>query len=278
MSREGWRDELDAVVRGACGGLLFGIPLLFTMELWEIGAVAGPLSLAGALLVTCLVVVLLVQVAGFRRTPEVRWSDVLTNSVEAVAIGLLCTAGALILLGEIDTSTPLAAAVGKVVYETAPFCLGVAVARHVFRQARGEPDDAAGAEQAHPTLADLGATAIGALFLASNIAPTEEIPMLAAGMGPLELLAIMATSLTASYAIVYQAGFGDQDKRRQQQGVLQHPATETAVSYVLALAMAALMLLFFGGLTDAPAGWVLGQVVVLGLPAAIGGAAGRVAI
>lgn len=273
----GWREEADDLVRGACGGLLFGIPLLFTMELWQIGAVARPLGLAGALVVTCLVVVLLIQVAGFRRSPEARWPDVLTDAVEAVAIGLVCTAGALVLLGEVGSSTPVAEAIGKVVYETAPFCLGVAVARHVFRQGR-EADEEDATEQAHPTLADLGATAIGALFLASNIAPTEEIPMLTAGMGPWELLAIMATSLVVSYAIVYEAGFGDEDKRRQQQGVLQHPLTETAVSYVLALGMAALMLVFFGGLTGVPIGWALGQVVVLGLPAAIGGAAGRVAI
>lgn len=274
-----WRDEVDAVVRGACGGMLFGIPLLFTMEMWEIGAVASPLRLAGVLLITCLVVVLLIQVAGFRRTPDVRWTDVLTDSVKAVAIGLVCTAGALALLGEIGPSTPLAEAVGKVVYETAPFCLGVAVARHVFRKGRDEADDGEpAAEQAHPTLADLGATAIGALFLASNIAPTEEIPMLTAAMAPAGLLAVMATSLVVSYAIVYEAGFGDEDKRRQQQGVLQHPLTETAVAYVLALGVSALMLLFFGQLGDAPLAWGLGQVVVLGLPAAIGGAAGRVAV
>jgi len=273
----GWRDEVDALVRGACGGLLFGIPLLYTMELWEIGAVAPPLSLAGVLIVTWLVVALLIHVAGFRRSPEVRWADVLTDSVQAVAIGLVCTAGALVLLGEIDTSTPMAAAVGKVVYETAPFCLGVAVARHVFRQGRDE-SDAAQVEQSHPNLVDLGATATGALFLAANIAPTEEIPMLTAGMSPLELLVIMATSLVVSYAIVYEAGFGDEDKRRSQQGVLQHPVTETAASYVLALGMSALMLLFFGRLADVPVAWALNQVVVLGLPAAIGGAAGRVAL
>lgn len=278
MSSVGWRDEVDAVVRGACGGLLFGIPLLFTMEMWEIGAVAAPVRLAGVLLITCLVVVLLIQVAGFRRSPEVRWADVLTDSVKAVAIGLVCTAGALALLGQIDTSTPLAEAVGKIVYETAPFCLGVAVARHVFRQGRDEADDEADQRQAHPNVADLGATAIGALFLASNIAPTEEIPMLTSGMGPAALLAVMAASLVVSYAIVYEAGFGDESKRRQQQGVLQHPLTETAVTYVLALGAAALMLLFFGQLADGPPAWALGQVVVLGLPAAIGGAAGRVAI
>lgn len=274
-----WRDEVDDAVRGVSGGLLFGIPLLFTMELWWIGASARPVRLAAVLLVTFAAVVVLTKAAGFRRSTEVRWSDVLVDSVEAVAIGLVCVAGVLLLLREITAATPLAEAVGKVVYEATPFSLGVAVARHILRQGRDESDDdSAAGESSHPTFADLGATAIGALFVGFNIAPTEEVPMLTGTLTPPALLAVMAASLVVSYAIVYEAGFGDQEKRRQQQGVLQHPLTETAVAYLVALGAAALMLFFFAGLANDPPAWALSQVVVLGLPAAVGGAAGRVAI
>ena len=102
--------------------------------------------------------------------------------------------------------------------------------------------------------------------------------MLTSALGTIGVLGVMAFSLVVSYVIVYEAGFGDEEKRRQERGVLQHPLTETAVSYVVALAIAALMLLFFGGLAGAPASWALQQTVVLGLPAAIGGAAGRLAV
>ena len=34
-------------------------------------------------------------------------------------------------------------------------------------------------------------------------------------------------SLVISYGIVFEAGFGDQQARREQQGILQHPVTET---------------------------------------------------
>lgn len=274
-----WRDEVDDAVRGVSGGLLFGIPLLFTMELWWIGAAARPVPLAGVLLVTFAAVVVLTKAAGFRRSADVRWSDVLVDSVEAVALGLICVAGVLVLLREITTATPLGEAVGKVVYAAAPFSLGVAVARHVLRQGRDDSvDDTGAGGHPHPTFADLGATAVGALFVGLNIAPTEEVPMLTAALAPPALLAMMAASLVASYAIVYEAGFGDQAKRRHQEGVLQHPLTETVVAYLVALGSAALMLFFFGGLAGDPAAWALSQVVVLGLPAAVGGAAGRIAI
>ncbi|MBW3537844.1 MAG: DUF2391 family protein, partial [Actinobacteria bacterium] len=110
------------------------------------------------------------------------------------------------------------------------------------------------------------------------VAPTEEIPMLAtASTGP-SLLGMVALSLAASYAIVYVAGFGDQQRRREQKGIFQHPVTETVVSYILALVSAGFMLWFFRNLS-APASWstALSEVVVLGLPAAVGGAAGRLA-
>lgn len=274
-----WRDEVDDAVRGISGGLLFGIPLLFTMELWWIGSSARPVRLAAVLLVTFVAVAVLTNAAGFRRSAEMRWSDVLVDSVEAVAIGLVCVAGVLVLLREITAATPLAEAVGKIVYEATPFSLGVAVARHILRQGRDENDDESQSdESSSPTFADLGATAIGALFVGFNIAPTEEIPMLTATLTPPALLAVMAASLVVSYAIVYEAGFGDQEKRRQQQGILQHPITETAVAYLVALGAAALMLFFFAGIENDPPAWALSQVLVLGLPAAVGGAAGRIAI
>jgi len=179
--------------------------------------------------------------------------------------------------------SPLADALGKVVYEAAPFAIGAAVACHLLARSPDEVDgDAAGSDDrgsARGTVADMGSSLIGAVFVALNIAPTEEIPRLAASSSPPMLLAIAAASLLISYAIVYEAGFGDQERRREQRGILQHPITETAVAYLVALLAAAGMLFFFGALQPGdPWPQVLDHVVLLGLPAAVGGAAGRLAI
>jgi putative integral membrane protein (TIGR02587 family) len=117
------------------------------------------------------------------------------------------------------------------------------------------------------------------MFIAFNIAPTAEIPMLASASSPLALLAVMAASLVISYGIVFVAGFGDQKMRQEQQGVLQHPVTETMAAYLIALAGAALMLLFFRNVQlGDPGPHLISHVVLLGLPAAVGGAAGRLAV
>ena len=277
-------------MRAVSGGMLFGIPLLYTMEVWWIGSETTPRRMFFVLLVTFVPVLLLIRTTGFRSTRDVLWRDALADSVETVALGLVSVTALLVLLREITAATPLEEALGKIVYEAAPFAIGIAVAQHVLRRGRaqgdeedGDGDGGGGIGNAEgdgflATVADVGATLVGSLFVAFNVAPTDEVPMLAAAMPPVWLVAVMGASLAASYCIVFVAGFSNQEQRRSQPGILQHPVTETVVSYLLSLAAAAMMLWFFQKLgRDHPFDMSLSHVVVLGLPAAIGGAAGRLA-
>lgn len=270
-------------MRGVTGGMLFGIPLLFTFEVWGIGAGATPPALALVLGVTFVPVSLLVHTGGFRRSMQVSVAAILREALEAVAVGIVSVAGVLVLLGEITPRTPAVDALGKIVYEAVPFAIGVAVARHVLAQSRDQVDgDTTGAEgggHRGGTVADLGSTLVGAVFVAFNVAPTEEVPRLAAASSPPALLATVVVSLLISYGIVFEAGFADQARRRQQRGILQHPLTETVVAYLVALVASAVMLVLFRSIElGDPWPLVLDHVVLLGLPAAVGGAAGRLAI
>ncbi len=282
-SASSWADEGGNLVRAVAGGFLFGIPLLFTVEVWGIGSSATPPGMAVALLVTFVPVSLLVHTSGFRRAMDLSLPGVLREAAESIAIGVVAVAGVLVLLREITLRTPFADALGKIVYETAPFAVGAAVACHLLNQSPDETDGGPARSRDRTglpgTIADLGSALVGALFVAVNIAPTEEIPRLAAASSPPMLLTIMAASLLISYAIVFQAGFRNQAMRRDQRGVLQHPVTETAVTYLVALVASGAMLAFFGNV-QAGDPWpvVLDHVVLLGLPATIGAAAGRLAI
>ena len=278
-----WLAEGGNLVRAVAGGLLFGIPLLYTLEVWNTGASITPAQCALVLSVTFMAVLLLVGGAGFHGSKQRGLSRLLAEAVEALAVGVVTVIITLALLSELTSATPLSEAVGKVVLEAAPFALGAAVACHLLSGAPDEPDAEASApatkDRARETVADLGATLVGAVFVAFNIAPTEEVPRLAAASPPGKLLALVTFSLLLSYAIVFQAGFRNQARRRQQRGILQHPLTETVASYVVALVASVVMLVLFGSL-EAGDSWplVLDHVVLLGLPAAIGGAAGRLAI
>lgn len=284
-AKEGpWRELAIDLVRAASGGLLFGIPLLYTMEIWWIGSHTEPTQMLAVLAVTALPLYLLNQTSGFRSTKDVRVSDAVRDTVVGMALALVLVGLVLGLLREITTDTPLREALAKVVYEALPFCLGVGVANHFLRGGRDTPDDdpaeGSGSEDdegLNATFADLGATSIGAVFVALNIAPTDEIPMLTAAMTAVHILALMAASILVSYGIVFVAGFARQDRRHAQVGLFQRPLTETIVSYLVALASAALMLALFQRL-EGPWAADLRHVVVLGFPAAVGGAAGRLAI
>ncbi len=288
--RHQWANELDDLVRGACGGFLFGIPLLYTMEVWWIGSFVEPVWMLGAIASSFVVVFLINRTAGFRKSGGIRLADAAMETVEAIAIGILCTLLLLILLQEITPQVPLDEALGKVIFEAIPFTLGVALANQFL--SGGEPDaapkDSQPAQklgQPNPpdelngTLSDIGGTLLGAAIVAFSIAPTDEVAMIASAVSAPWLLAFIATSLLISYAVVFEADFANQSKRRQQQGLFQRPLSETIMSYLVSLVAATVMLLFFHRvlLSDPWQLW-LAYAVVLGLPATVGGAAGRLAV
>ena len=285
-----WRREAVELVRAVSGGMLFGIPLLYTMEVWWIGSETQTARMVAVLAFMFVPVFLLTRTAGFRTTKDIRWRDALIDSVETVALAVVSVFLLLVLLREVTTATPLEEALGKIVYEATPFAIGSAIAQHVLRRGRAQGDDDSDngegngegkgeGKDLHATVVDVGATVIGAVFVAFNVAPTDEVPMLAAAMPGVWLIAMIGASLLISCCIVFVAGFSDQERRRNQPGILQHPVTETVASYLISLVVAGGMLWFFQRLgAEDPVGVSLSHVIVLGLPAAVGGAAGRLAV
>jgi putative integral membrane protein (TIGR02587 family) len=283
-----WIEEMKAILRGAAGSFLFGIPLLYTVEVWAIGSSTDSLRLLAVQAVTFVVVVLLTQIEGFRRSLTIQPLETVLESIESLGIGIFCAAIALLLLRRITLATPLSEALGKLIFEGVPFSLGVTLARSTLERRRSgqrrTPETVSEAEPV-PTVAtfrdslvDIDATLIGAIVIAFSIAPTEEIPIIASALPPLWLLLIMAASLLISYIIVFASGFTDR-RERARRGLLISPLAETMAAYVVVLMASAFMLVFFQQLTshDPWQEW-LGNIIVLGLPASVGGAAGRILV
>jgi putative integral membrane protein (TIGR02587 family) len=258
------------------------------MEVWWIGSAATPATLLIVISITFILLFFLNRTEGFRKRfsyGEAARYETVAETIEAMAIGIICSTFLLFVLQELTTKTSLSENVGKIIYESVPFSIGVCLANQLLGDTRNgqsnqdKSHDSANEDALNATLSDLGATLIGAIVIAFNIAPTDEIPMLAAATSEGWLLLLMITSLLVSYAIVFEAGFSDQKKRRQQKGIFQKPISETMASYIVSLGAAALMLLFFQKLSFSDP-WMmwLEYTLMLGLPATIGGAAGRLAI
>ena len=285
-----WKAEGKEVLAGFSGAFIFGVPLLFTMEVWWQGARSGPLYMAAALGVTYLLLILLIRATGFKNDRFSGWGRVLTDAAEALAIGEAAAAASLLLIGSLDFSLGFAPALGRIVLEGAPFGLGVGISNYLLRpsgrqgpeEEENKTDEKKGKGEDRPwrgTLANLGAAALGAVVIASVIAPSQEVPLVAGRLTTLWLLVLLAASLLLSYLIVFVADFISVEARASHPGILRHPVSETVAALLVSLAMSTGMLLLFQRLDfgEPPSTWVA-YILVLNLPASIGGATGRLVL
>ncbi len=277
----GLRTEINDFLRGSSGAFLFGVPFLFTMEVWWKGNFTSVPRMIIALLLTYLSLLALNRFEGFRKEGASPWSRTILDSFEGLAIALVSATVGLFLIRVLTFEAGLQVTLGRIVMETVPFGIGVGITNtFLYSDENQEKGGVRFADHAWKgTLLDAAATVFGATIIAFNIAPTDEIPKIASGMSPLWLLVIIAASLGLSYIIVFEANFGSQEARMNQPGIFQSPITETVISYLLSLLMAAGMLWLFQLVrtTDPLEQWV-SYAIVLGLPSSLGGAAGRLAL
>ena len=286
LERGSWRDEFRDLLRAASGGFIFAVPLLYTMEMWEIGVTAELWKLLLFLGVAFAINLGLAHShnGGFKE--ETDWFATIEQAVDTLAVGLVGGAIVLLVLNQIGPGESPEGILGRVLAQAVPISIGAAVAAAIFGP-RGdrsrEGDDENGEEEREgPSawkafLSDVGATSLGAIFLAFSIAPTDEVSLLAVELTPRHQLAVIGISLLLSYMIVFVSGFSASSHK--QPGPFQLPLTETALAYSLSLLIAfgALWLFDRVELSDPPA-HILALVIVLGLPASVGGAAGRLVV
>jgi putative integral membrane protein (TIGR02587 family) len=273
-----WRRELDDFL----GAFLFGMPLLFTMEMWWLGTLIRPWELLVLLAIAFVANLGLARFGGFKRQEARDFADYVEQSIDAVAVGAIASTTVLLVLNRIDFGDPLDAMLGKIVVQTVPLSIGASVANLVFapgKSREGDSENRPGIGAWQVVLRDLGATAAGAIFIGSSIAPTEEVVMLAHQMTYLHVLALIGFSILLTYAIVFESGFHVGGRAPRVDGLAQTPQAETALAYLLSLSVAAVVLFLFNRaeLGD-PLAHLVSQTFVLGLPTAIGGAAGRLVV
>src|SRR5687768_18331824 len=73
--------------RGLAGGLLFSLPLLYTMEMWQTGFSVGPIRLLIGLGATLAVLMAYNFYAGIRR--DTTFAEIVIDSVEELGLALL---------------------------------------------------------------------------------------------------------------------------------------------------------------------------------------------
>src|SRR5687768_1666272 len=130
-----WQSELDDFVRALSGAFLFGIPLLFTMEMWSLGSQASPSRLGLLLVVAFLTNLSLSSMIGFKRGHS--FGSSLEQTFDAVAVGVISSLIVLLVLNRVTPNHPFASILGMVIAQTLPLSIGASVANAIFAPGQG---------------------------------------------------------------------------------------------------------------------------------------------
>ncbi|WP_426020256.1 TIGR02587 family membrane protein [Brevundimonas sp. DWR2-3-1b1] len=257
------------LARAFAGALVFNIPLLMTMEMWEQGVAMERWRLLTFILAGLPLLYGLAYYAGFSKRRGFR-NDILDTAV-ALAVGFVTASALLILFGVVQWNAPPHVAIGMVALQAVPGAMGALLARRQLSGDGGGDTD----EDAASYFGELFLMAAGALFFALNIAPTEEIILIAYKATALHVLALIALSLLLLHLIVFNAGFAGQEEADRPLHAFMH---FTLPGYAIALGISLFALYVFGRTDGLSVQGVVQIAIVLGFPAAIGAAAARLLV
>ena len=266
--------SLREYARGMAGGLMFSLPLLYTMEVWWTGFVADPMRLVIYVAATFVLLLGYNHYAGLHE--DASWAEVAIDSVEEMGLGLVVAAIVLFLLGQLESDMQAYEIVGKITVEAMTVAIGISVG--TSQLGGGDDREKGGAEASAKEevtfSGQLVIAACGAMLFASNVAPTEEIIMIASEAMVQNLLGLAVLSLLLTGLILYYIEFTGSGQFVAAQGLMS-VVVGTIVTYAVALVISAAVLWFFGRMDDVTMNTAAAQVIVLGLAATLGASAGR---
>ena len=258
------------LARAFGGALLFSLPLLMTMEMWWFGFVLEPFRLAVFLLAALPLLLGLAFYAGFSAEHRGLGHALLDTAV-ALPVGFLTAAAVLSLLGVLEADAPPRQIAGQLTLQAVAGAMGALLAGRQLSAGRDEIGDEGDAT--YP--GELFLMVAGALFLTLNMAPTEEMVLIAYRMSSAHVVALMLASIVLLHVVVYSIGFAGQEEQGKPVTAFFH---YTLPGYALCLLVALYVLWVFGRTDGHGLGETVDAMVVLGFPGALGAAAARLLV
>lgn len=263
------RSFLLGIARGTASALLFSLPMLMTMEMWTLGLHIDRARLLLLCALNLPLLVLLSNRIGFEKTDS--WSQAARDAVTAYGIGIVVSVTGLLLIGVYAPDTSPHHFVAQVAMQSVPTSIGALLGASQF--GTQEEDDSAAAPHTYPD--ELFMMLVGALFMNLDIAPTEEMTLIAYQITPYHTLALCLVSIVAMHAFVYAVSFRGSHEAREGQS-WWHPLLHfTLPGYLIAVTVSVYILWTFGRLDHTSPSQILTAGVILGVPGSIGAAAAR---
>ena len=257
-----------SVSRAFGGALVFSLPMLMTMELWDLGFTMERSRLVLLLGASFPLMMFLSHYSGFESTWG--WKEDLRDVLIAYGVAIVTATLVLLAFGVLHFGMGASEFLGKVAIQAVPGTLGALLARSQFgKESRDDEED-------DTLLGELGVMAAGALFLSLNVAPTEEMSLIAYKMTAYHTLALVPVTLLIMHGFVYASEFTQRDRLHTTTlAALTAFLRFTVTGYALSLLVAAYLLWTFGHFDGLSFDQIVRVTIVLGLPAAVGAAAAR---
>ena len=270
------RRFFTGLARAFGAAIIFSLPLLMTMEMWWLGFYMSRLRLAAFMVLMYPLLLALDRFSGFKKTST--WLEDAVDALVAYGVGTVSSAVLLFILGVIDAGMLPGEIIGKIALQSVPASFGAVLAAS---QLGGEGTSSTSADDGiteavrDSYLVTLLFMLAGAVFMAFNVAPTEEMIVLAFKMSPARTLAAVVLSLLLMHGFVYAVEF---------RGTPQTPADVpgwslfmryTLVGYAISLLVSAYVLWTFGRFEEGRLLVLLTESIVLAVPSSIGAAAAR---
>ena len=249
------------------GAILFSFPLLMTMEMWWLGFYMDRLRLA---LLLVLAFVMVLGLSYFEGREEVLKIEAL-DALVACAAGYTVAAVMLLLFGIIKPGMSADEVVGKISLHAVPSSIGAILARKQLDIEETEKEE----RRRQGYGAKIFLMGVGAVFLAFQLAPTEEMVIIGHQMTGWHAAALAVVTLCVMHAFLCSIEAGKRGRVLSAGlfwGVLLR---FTIIGYALALLLSVYVLWTFGRLDGASAAEIIMATLVLGFPAALGASAAR---
>jgi len=247
--------------------------MFMTMELWQMG---GYLPAGSLLIMEVAILPFLIGLshyAGFEQTSS--WFEDVLDAFVAYAVGFVIAGGSLGLLRVFGAETSFRDAIGKLVIQAVPASMGASLAQSQL----GQKDDTDQEKKRKAGyFGELFIMAAGALYLAFNIAPTEEIVLLSLRITPALSLAIVAVSTAILYVFVYYVNFRGEEVPPPGTSRIELILHYVLGGYFVVWITAGLVMWGFGRLDGLSLVSAVMMVTVLTLPCSVGAAAARLVI
>ncbi|MCJ7420489.1 DUF2391 family protein [Sphingomicrobium astaxanthinifaciens] len=262
--------EIRDLARGLAGALFVSLPLLFTMEMWQIARRIPDTVLLAFLAIAFLVVRLFINFSGYRRKA---WQRSKTwDALVAMGLGVVASVITLFVAGIISLELDYYISAKIIALEAVPTAIGAAVAMNQLGGGDSAKDDGFS-----PDVTMVLASFLGGVLFAFNVAPTIEPKVIVLKLGWWQIGATFLLSLGISYMMVAIANFETRDLSTRK--IIDSEWLEAAIAYIIAFLVSMLLLWVFGyaTITDPLEVW-LPQTILLAYATTLGGAAGRLVL